>query len=980
MKFLVALFLLFLSFTTFAKTYFFADQKGDHYLVSFESEGKWYLDHFVVPKGELQDHLGRFSFDNEKDLNEFVGERFPLTARKTSFLKRRQSYVTTEVQEKVWEVKAEWNEEWEIKFSNWMVENFNKDFFVKYNLETDCADVAFSLRWIFARIHGLPVANTLSGSHIIFSQDSFKAEWKNLNRHKDWFKDEVFLAALKYLLKGAYTGTLLIDGYPITITPETFLVGTIHLQGGHTMIISKIDPEGTSGAPLWKLSSTLPPQVRVLAEEIMMDGTATPEENGGFFRMRWPVKVNGKWSLIPKEEMPHFSREQYSDEFTEETGHFTLSVVKKLGIDFQPRKVVLKSIESILQGLKDRVKIVEEGFTICQTENCAEGTLNYEDHGTPSRDKRLGERFLSAMEAANLLEGIEPGLSAFFMDELKKATFTVLGVTKSLDEYRGIFYHHLYSFDPSDSLEERWGISTEAISSLLTKKASKLFAKRESLLKAGEICVGSDQCSPGSDLWQKYNSYELDNELKQNVFISLDFVCSRYQLCGVDNEVLAQKIQSIPFFVSDPSYNSYYRNGLHIKKWFILPFGVYYQLKDSLFVINNGLYDIAKSKEPFLYFSKSIYSKEHEVLVYLNDHKLGMYSLRNEMFAEISLQKNVTQLAWVADKTFLVTDCPSIQEGGWQNGRDQSCLVQVWKIENESFQLLSEYMTHFPYTSWPKFYDDEKDAVYLLVEKASAELAPVILFEDHKTKKFVELFHDKISQVYGRTPYGLLVGLESDKLGLVEDEKLRCTFRANRSEMGTFGGITDVIVMQAEDRGAFYRLDEKCGLKKIVEGEGFPWSSRFGASEYFTFNSFYGNKVFLLRDGDLKSIQIPSQQQIIKYGEEELLFSRLSVDYEAFSFYRLNVLTNEKKEVSLSEIPFACSSTPFCVDSIAEVSIFSADQKNYYLVKRNGIPFASFYAKRENAISDLFENSIHEGTVLKLNEQLQFYIPESGTK
>ena len=60
------------------------------------------------------------------------------------------------VKASLWEVKHDWDESWEIKYSNWIEGNLTADFFKRYNMKVDCGDVVYAMRWIFAREHGLP--------------------------------------------------------------------------------------------------------------------------------------------------------------------------------------------------------------------------------------------------------------------------------------------------------------------------------------------------------------------------------------------------------------------------------------------------------------------------------------------------------------------------------------------------------------------------------------------------------------------------------------------------------------------------------------------------------------------------------------------------------------------------------------------------------------------------------------------------------
>lgn len=143
----------------------------------------------------------------------------------------------------LWKVENQWSTEWENKYAQWVRENVGPDFFQRYKISTDCADIAFAFRWIFARNNALPAANKLPGSSSMFTHESLKQEWAKLPTDSEWSKDKRFLAALNYLMRMVYTHSLMDDSYPIKISKETFIEGTHHLSiyehSGHTLFVSR---------------------------------------------------------------------------------------------------------------------------------------------------------------------------------------------------------------------------------------------------------------------------------------------------------------------------------------------------------------------------------------------------------------------------------------------------------------------------------------------------------------------------------------------------------------------------------------------------------------------------------------------------------------------------------------------------------------------------------------------------------------------
>ena len=229
--------ILFCSFTHAYQRHIVDDGNRKKVVVNYYENNRWVLEEFLVEENRLQELAFRKTFSKRYLLEQYKYSRYELNTQKV-FEDEDISTVTDEVEsERIWDVRNQWSEAWMQKYSDWIRDEFNKDFYLKYNIKTDCADVIYSTHWIFARMHGLPMATTMTGSHTLFTQDSMKKEWVKLATHNEWHKDERFLAALNYILRNSFTGTLRIDAYPIAISKNTFREGTIYLTHGHAMII-----------------------------------------------------------------------------------------------------------------------------------------------------------------------------------------------------------------------------------------------------------------------------------------------------------------------------------------------------------------------------------------------------------------------------------------------------------------------------------------------------------------------------------------------------------------------------------------------------------------------------------------------------------------------------------------------------------------------------------------------------------------------
>ncbi len=98
-----------------------------------------------------------------------------------------------ESKDQVWEVgDRRWTVEEERRFEKWVEETITEDFFIRYQIPTDCADAVYAIRWIYARIAHLPAAATTREGRWI---GHWSTDWKHLPTHPEWHMDERFRAA-----------------------------------------------------------------------------------------------------------------------------------------------------------------------------------------------------------------------------------------------------------------------------------------------------------------------------------------------------------------------------------------------------------------------------------------------------------------------------------------------------------------------------------------------------------------------------------------------------------------------------------------------------------------------------------------------------------------------------------------------------------------------------------------------------------------
>src|SRR4030043_208278 len=115
----------------------------------------------------------------------------------------------------IWKVAdRRWTVQEEHRFAKWVEKNITEDFFIRYKIPVDCADVPYAVRWIYARIAHLPAAATTKDGKLI---GQWTTDWKHLPTNPSWHEDLRFRTSLLRMLSETTTKTLPLDTYPIRV-------------------------------------------------------------------------------------------------------------------------------------------------------------------------------------------------------------------------------------------------------------------------------------------------------------------------------------------------------------------------------------------------------------------------------------------------------------------------------------------------------------------------------------------------------------------------------------------------------------------------------------------------------------------------------------------------------------------------------------------------------------------------------------------
>jgi hypothetical protein len=436
-----------------------------HFWVFQQENGIYTVDRFKKENGNFQERAQSKIFQSKKAaLNEFQ-----LIASKTSDVSPLGQNIEANLKDMnlgvIWETKNQWTWVWESKYRDWLEKNADPVFLKKHKIATDCADVAFAYRWIFARIYGLPAANHLVGTNQIFTNESMRAQWRGLQTSRNWYNDRKFLAALRYVLDNTYTHSLMHDSYPIAINKESLSGGVTYLDiygtsSGHTQFIYNVILDTKHHEPIRALASTVPQEVREL-DEYGFQGSSSSMIYGrkALIRFRWPIETNEGWKLRAAEEMPNFSVEQFDSSFIEGFNNIGEAAIFRIMPNWNPdfQNAVKAKVDLILEKFSERVKIVRDGYAYCsRIGGCSYGSEAYEIWSTPSRDAAIEELIYylyKYYDDSRCTESCRSELNKKLTTRITKIQETTLTFQDALI----VWNEGNYSSDPNFSIPLRWG-------------------------------------------------------------------------------------------------------------------------------------------------------------------------------------------------------------------------------------------------------------------------------------------------------------------------------------------------------------------------------------------------------------------------------------------------------------------------------------------------------------------------------------------
>ena len=371
----------------------------------------------------------------------------------------------------LWKVgKRQWTIQEESRYSKWVADNITEDFFIRYHIPVDCADVVYGIRWIYARKAHLPAAATTVDGQLI---GHWSENWKHLPTHRKWYKDRRFRAALLYMLSRTSTKTLPMDTYPIHIATDSVNSGTVFfIADSHAGIVQSVVLDGSTAHPVQTLEATMPPRIQKLNHKNFISTSPEHSFQSGLVKFRWLERKDGRWQYLPVQGHPYYSEEQYLPTFNAGYVDYIESVAKRIDPKiYDSRDKINRLLEVFIRQLKERIPVVLKGNEQCYEKSCPEGSPLWELYSTPGRDEYIYvmiSHITEIIKKNNLIH--ENVLDRIAGVSLQIAPHLVVTVEQ-------VFQNAVWmSSDPEDAIANRWGLDKCSMIERRIKKAQDTIA------------------------------------------------------------------------------------------------------------------------------------------------------------------------------------------------------------------------------------------------------------------------------------------------------------------------------------------------------------------------------------------------------------------------------------------------------------------------------------------------------------------------
>lgn len=302
---------------------------------------------------------------------------------------------TTAPSAAVWSTNAQWNDDAEQRYSHWVEQNFNDEFFYRgtpyEDIATDCADAAYGMRMVFAFENRLPfVIRDPADPSRLLSQATNRFDHLPAGLPR-------FRAFMDWVMVNTGTASLVHDTYPVRLEREQIRPGIIYLTWRiHAMQVVSLLPSGV----IRYLESTAPRAIRPMRSMLgfphQVPADPRARRNGdGFRRFKWPQHYGRA-----EQHLPGYGSEQFEQArlMQRETLPYYEWVQARLALEPEaPGPLARRTLFAVCELTYDRASAIDEAqVLLAELRHSGRRCMSpsqYDEHSTPTRDALLGRAF-----------------------------------------------------------------------------------------------------------------------------------------------------------------------------------------------------------------------------------------------------------------------------------------------------------------------------------------------------------------------------------------------------------------------------------------------------------------------------------------------------------------------------------------------------------------------------------------------------------
>ena len=355
----------------------------------------------------------------------------------------------------VWNATETWDETYEAKYAAWVESELDESFFLRGDwagIKTDCADVIYGSRIIFAYLNSLPFKLGANDTRFTEKTAAFDQIIDPIQRVR---------AFLDFVNDKTWTGSLATHTYSIAVDRKSIQPGVIWMKPGHVEIVRHLRDNGV----VELRGSWLPGAIRKMIT-ITSLGYVPRKSTLGFRRWIWPQNFG-----LALAQQPGFDDSQFRalgdvqsepldaelsalDQYYE-VAKFEGWIQNALAKTKETKKSRTDRLAKDFCALvESRSEVVRTGFEFSsKVQRCLNKT-EYHAYSTPSRDSNLRRVvFGLGLQVGNDLNAVTKALGACAPIPITETQ------SVSADDFMRKLLTLKFSSNPHESPEARFGLA-----------------------------------------------------------------------------------------------------------------------------------------------------------------------------------------------------------------------------------------------------------------------------------------------------------------------------------------------------------------------------------------------------------------------------------------------------------------------------------------------------------------------------------------